>query len=146
VKTIIIPEIGLNAYFCDLIHSDRMLKKSTALILLLAFFAMTFSRTIIITSFWARQDYITKIICENRNRPVMECWGSCYLSKKLKKEDHKDQENPERKVENKVESISYQENQYFTQPPVSFSKIAYKELKENIFSGFHAVLLRPPQV
>jgi hypothetical protein len=146
VKTIKIPGIGMNAYFCGLIPPVRMLKKSTAFILLLAFFAMTFSRTIIITNFWANQNYIAKILCENRTRPVMRCGGNCYLSKQLKKEDHKDQENPERKMENKFESISIQENQYFIQPTVSFSKMAYKELTENIFNSYQAVLLQPPRV
>jgi hypothetical protein len=123
-----------------------MLKRSTALILLLAFFAMTFSRTIIVTSFWAKQDYIAKILCENRNRPVMKCGGSCYLSKKLKKEDHKDQENPERKVENKFESVSIQEHLYFNQPARSSSVVGYLELKENIFNSYQAVLLQPPRI
>ena len=123
-----------------------MLKKSTALILMLAFFAMTFSRTIIITSFWAKQDYIAKILCENRSKPVMKCGGTCYLSKKLKKEDHRDQENPERKAENKFEYISIQEHLYFNLPARASSTIAYLELKENIFNSYQAVLLQPPRV
>jgi hypothetical protein len=140
------PEMGMNAYFCRLTSPVRMLKKSTAFILLLAFSVMTFSRVIIITSFWANQNYIAKILCENRTRPVMRCGGNCYLSKQLKKEDHKDQENPERKIENKLESICIQENQYFIHPTPSFSKMEYNELKENIFNSYQALLLRPPRV
>lgn len=43
--------------------------------------------------------------CENKARPQMHCNGQCQLMKKLKKEEKKDQENPDRKSENKQEVL-----------------------------------------
>lgn len=43
--------------------------------------------------------------CENKARPKMHCNGKCQMMKKLKQEEKKDQENPERKSENKNEVL-----------------------------------------
>jgi hypothetical protein len=37
---------------------------------------------------------------------MLHCNGKCVLAKKLKQEEKKDQQNPERKLENKVEVFS----------------------------------------
>lgn len=43
--------------------------------------------------FEVRQGYIAQTLCENRDRPEMECDGFCFLSKKLAEEQQrKDQE------------------------------------------------------
>lgn len=39
-------------------------------------------------------DYIRTNLCENRDRPQMNCNGSCYLSKQLAKESRQNEENP----------------------------------------------------
>ena len=43
--------------------------------------------------------------CENKAKPRMHCSGKCQMMKKLQQEEKKDQENPERKSENKNESV-----------------------------------------
>jgi len=43
--------------------------------------------------------------CENKAKPKMHCNGKCQMMKKLQHEEKKDQENPERKSENKNESV-----------------------------------------
>jgi len=83
-----------------------MRNKVFALISLLAFMAMTFSQAIILTSFMVNRAYIAKNLCENRSRPVMRCGGKCCLAKKLRNEQKKDQENPERRSENKFDVLA----------------------------------------
>jgi hypothetical protein len=82
------------------------MKKIAALLLLLAFSAQTFSRGIVILDFYVNQSYITAKQCENRYRPMLHCNGKCQLVKKLKQQENKDQQNPERKLENKNETFS----------------------------------------
>jgi hypothetical protein len=36
---------------------------------------------------------------------MLHCNGKCVLAKKLRQEERKDQQNPERKLENKVETF-----------------------------------------
>lgn len=33
--------------------------------------------------FELRRDYISRNLCENRNKPLLNCNGKCYLSKKI---------------------------------------------------------------
>ncbi|MDX1363321.1 MAG: hypothetical protein R3243_03860 [Arenibacter latericius] len=39
-------------------------------------------------------DYIVTNLCENRNRPTLNCDGKCYLSKQLAKETESEDKNP----------------------------------------------------
>ncbi|MGB2273684.1 MAG: hypothetical protein ACPH2K_04855, partial [Flavicella sp.] len=36
-----------------------------------------------ILEYYANQDYIVAVLCENRNKPAMDCNGKCYLAKEL---------------------------------------------------------------
>src|SRR4051812_41024421 len=80
-----------------------MLKKSTALILLLAFIAMVFSPAFVFLDFYANQNYIAKNLCENRDKPMMHCCGKCILKKKLQEEEKRNQE--EQRLESFVKLI-----------------------------------------
>ncbi|MDT0295118.1 hypothetical protein ACFQ3R_04725 [Mesonia ostreae] len=39
-------------------------------------------------------DHIVSTLCENKDKPKMECNGKCYLSKMLAKEASEETENP----------------------------------------------------
>lgn len=41
-----------------------------------------------IIEYHANYDYISTVLCENRDRPYLECNGKCYLEKQLKKSNH----------------------------------------------------------
>jgi len=38
-----------------------------------------------VIEYYANQDYISSVLCENRNRPALACHGKCYLQKQLSK-------------------------------------------------------------
>lgn len=43
------------------------------------------------------KDYIARVLCDNRSRPELHCDGQCYLAKKLKAQQEKqDKETTER--------------------------------------------------
>jgi hypothetical protein len=65
----------------------------------------TFSTCMVVLDYRINKDFIAKNLCENRNRPGMHCEGRCYLCKKVKAENKKDQENPERRADNRFESL-----------------------------------------
>lgn len=103
-----------------------MLKKCIALLLLLAFLVMTFSRAVIVVDFYANQAYIAKNLCENRDKPMMHCCGKCQLHKRLAKEDNKDKDAPERKSENRNEVLFCQKNtQGIAAPYIHLNNAAY---------------------
>ena len=43
-----------------------------------------------IIDYYANYDYIANALCENRDKPYLECNGKCYLQKQLKKNDFND--------------------------------------------------------
>ncbi len=42
----------------------------------------------------ANYDYIVNTLCENKDKPEMECNGKCHLNKELAKEAGADDKNP----------------------------------------------------
>lgn len=54
---------------------------------------------LIYMEFSMRQDYISKVLCINRSKPITQCNGKCYLTKKLEKAQQTHEEEKEVKVE-----------------------------------------------
>jgi hypothetical protein len=82
-----------------------MWKQVTAAILLLAFMTSSFCNAVIVLDYYTNTAAFAKN-CENKALPKMHCNGKCQMMKKLKQEEKKDQNNPERKAENKNEIVS----------------------------------------
>lgn len=53
-----------------------------------------------IAYFKLNRKYIAKVLCENRNRPQIHCNGKCYLAKKLKQQQEKQDKETSEKVHN----------------------------------------------
>ncbi|HEV2478922.1 MAG TPA: hypothetical protein VGS79_04635 [Puia sp.] len=94
-----------------------MLRQLTALFMLLAFAASSFSKAVIIVDFYTNQDYIAKNLCENRGRPMLHCHGRCQLRKRLAHDANQDKDNPERKAENKQEVLFLSSSAQLTTSP-----------------------------
>jgi hypothetical protein len=55
------------------------------------------SREAIVMSFELNRAFIAKTLCENRDRPSLNCNGQCYLAKKLQaQQEREDRETTER--------------------------------------------------
>jgi hypothetical protein len=75
-------------------------KQCIASLLLLVVFLQTFSKVVTYVDFCVHRDYIARNLCENRDRPVIDCGGRCVLRKQLAKEDKEDKNMPEKKEKN----------------------------------------------
>lgn len=84
-----------------------MFRHTLAILLLVAFAAQTFNRTIIVLDYYVNVDAFARN-CENKAKPRLQCHGKCQMMKKLQEEEKKDQGNPERRLENKNEVIAHQ--------------------------------------
>lgn len=49
------------------------------------------------TAFYANRSYIAKNLCDYRDRPVSMCGGSCVLTENLKKEQEREEKQPDLK-------------------------------------------------
>jgi len=81
-------------------------KKIFAVILLMAFGTQTFGNNLFLLEYQVNKSRFAKN-CVNKARPQMHCNGQCQLMKKIKQEQKKDEQNPERKLENRMEVLSF---------------------------------------
>lgn len=50
----------------------------------ISFIFILFSRPLLpIIEYWTNYNYISKVICINKNKPELNCNGTCYLVKKI---------------------------------------------------------------
>ena len=87
------------------LRSEKQMRQAFTIFLILAFAAQSFHRTFIVMDYYVNTSAFAKN-CENKEVPEMKCKGKCQMMKKLKEEEKKDRQNPERKAENKHEVIS----------------------------------------
>ena len=83
----------------------QMFRQITAIFLLIAFAAQIFSKAVIVLDYYTNTVSYAKN-CENKIKPTLHCNGKCQMMKKLQEEEKKDQQNPERKIDNKNEVAS----------------------------------------
>lgn len=80
--------------------------KAFAILLVIAFLAQTFSKGLIIANYYSNAQAYAKN-CINKAMPTMHCNGKCQLMKKLKQEDNKNRQNPDRKNEVKTDVLYF---------------------------------------
>ncbi len=121
------------------------LKYLSVIVLLAAMMGQTFSKCVIVLDYQWNKDYIAKYLCVNRDKPEMKCEGKCYLCKKLKKEAKKDQDSPERRMDNGSELISLWAS-YQLAPPVAIDLFSsYFVYDERVCERSAIPFFRPPQ-
>jgi hypothetical protein len=119
--------------------------KLTAVLLIIAIISCSFSRFFIYAGFEMNQKYIATKLCENRNKPWLHCNGKCYLVKRLRQAEEK-QNSAERESQKNLVQESYFEKtpqvKFYTQLlrviPVPNNRIEPS-------SGF-VTIFRPPQL
>jgi len=119
--------------------------KLTAVLLIIAIVSCSFSRFYIYAGYELNKNYIAAKLCENRNKPWMHCNGKCYLMKKVKQAEEK-QNASERETQKNLIQESYCE----ATPEIKF----YTQLLQVITipnnrivlpQGYSAIF-RPPQL
>ncbi|PWJ60495.1 hypothetical protein CLV98_101679 [Dyadobacter jejuensis] len=101
-----------------------------------------------IAYFHINRSYIAKVLCENRDRPKLNCNGKCYLAKKLKEQqDKRDKETTER-----IENMPV--NQLFFMPAYRLSLAGTRVIRLRvdyyyllpIYTTPTTDILQPPQL
>lgn len=60
----------------------------------------TFSQWGTIAYYQINKEYITRILCENRDKPQLHCNGKCYLAKKLSEQQEKKDQQTSKSIQN----------------------------------------------
>jgi hypothetical protein len=119
--------------------------KLTAVLLIIAIVSCSFSRFFIYAGFQLNKNYIATKLCENRNKPWLHCNGKCYLMKKIKQAEEK-QNAAERESQKNLVQESYCEAilevKFYTQ---LLQVIAIPNNRIELPQGYNAIF-RPPQL
>ena len=109
-----------------------MFRSISSTILLIAFAIQSFHMGGIVVDYYLNTSaYIKK--CENKAKPILKCNGKCQLAKKILEEQKKDEQAPERKLENKFEVICLK------------SQFATFSLQQYTLSNFYSPYLARPE-
>jgi hypothetical protein len=119
--------------------------KLTAVLLIIAIISSSFSRFFIYAGYQLNKNYIAAKLCENRNRPWLHCNGKCYLMKKLKQAEEKQNASEREAQKNLV-----QESLCNDIPDVKFytqllQVIVIPNNRIDLPKGYNAIF-RPPQL
>jgi len=133
--TFVTDEKRFSLYFCNV--------KSLVSILLSTFILfMSLQNTFILVSFKINQDYIAEFLCVNKDKPELNCAGSCHLKESLDKANPI-QENQSTPIFNETENLvlfnqDFSESEkdfYSINKPVFYSEedLRYFEFVKNYF-------------
>jgi hypothetical protein len=123
------------------LYLHYMLYRLTAVILLIVNLLFNFSAILVQVSFGLNQGYIAKEFCVNKNRPELHCNGQCYLKKKLKQAEEKEQKQ-NLKVQEQSFPVTnfYVFTRYYFKTSIALPNASAKTLPAVGGSVFH-----PPQ-
>ncbi len=102
-----------------------MLLKPVSILLLFSLLIINFSNLFLYAGFELNRKYIASEFCENKAKPELHCEGKCYLMKKLKQAEEKEQ-----KQEHQSQNIHFQEALVVI--PMVFKQFPLKEMKLHI--------------
>jgi len=125
------------------------MKNALVYILLFGTLLPTVSPWGTIAYYHANKAYIARVLCVNRDKPELHCDGKCYLAKKLKEQqDKQDKETTERVQNLPVLQLFCQANPFFQFVPASVLQLSGR-LPEYQFPSYLAPSMgffRPPRV
>ncbi len=100
----------------------------------------TFSKAFVMADFYLHRDIIEQELCENKDKPQLECRGNCALKKELEKENKTEvpQQLQESKTFLKAERLTIHP---FSRPYENTYGMAVND--NRIFKN-HTTVFRPP--
>ena len=101
-----------------------------------------------IIEYHANYNYIATVLCENKDKPYLECNGKCYLEKQLKEVNHDNHEH-----KSTVPQINFDDYPVSPLDQLSYQLKDFKELnsEKSYFVNFTSQdffksVFKPPQV
>lgn len=121
------------------------MKKVVAFLLNVVFSASSLFSAFVIGDYFVRYDYYSTVLCDNQDKPEMQCNGKCHLA--LNQPTQQDQKAPLPEiVEFEIQAVSSKIDNFIATMPfdTKFKKLFHYESKLH-HTDFTLQLLRPPQ-
>ncbi len=123
------------------------MKKIIAIVIVISIFLHSCSQLLILANYLANKDYISKNLCENRNKPQLHCNGKCCLKKKLDADSKQKSTNSQTQKEQEVQTLFCNDlkisipTNYYTNVQMEFNIYKFILKTSYLVSVFH-----PPSV
>ena len=100
-----------------------------------------------IMEYYANYDYIANVLCENRDKPYLECNGKCYLEKQLNKSNHSNHDHKPTIPQIDFEKYPISQLDQFSYTVKNFNENYTHRFFVNKYTSqdFYNSLLKPPQ-
>lgn len=109
---------------------------------------MLFSPLMPIMDYMLRYDYISEVLCENRNNPEKHCNGKCYLAKNMKKVFNENSENGTSPKDVKLVELVFALNElpesFVPKPDFSFEIFKFSEYSNFYYFNHYKDFFHPP--
>ena len=102
----------------------------------------------ILIDFKINQDFIAKVLCIDREKPMSTCNGKCYLSEQLKKAEEQEEKQAPTSKKERLEVVYYYAKSSFDFPLDAHcivSKLNPAWVDEFYTSSFISDIFRPPK-
>lgn len=96
----------------------------------------------------ANKAYIARVLCENRDKPQLHCDGKCYLAKKLKAQQDRQDKETTRRVENAPTITLFCSDGFsfdFTQQILADLASVLPDYLLKSYATFQRILFQPPR-
>jgi hypothetical protein len=101
-----------------------------------------------IIEYYANYDYIATELCENKDKPYLECNGKCYLEKQLKEVNHTNHDH-----KSTIPQINFDDYPITPLDQFTYQFIIHEELNSEkgysthfLIQDFFKSVFKPPQV
>lgn len=109
-----------------------------------AFLLHSASRMIVYFNYWLNQEFIAENLCENRDKPQLECNGMCHLKEELSKDDERKQQDNKQQVEVILFLCQQQPQEISKQIFFAEDQCHYAFVVQQKPKGYHSDLFHPP--
>ncbi|AWL09656.1 hypothetical protein HME7025_01804 [Aquirufa nivalisilvae] len=123
------------------------MKRIIAILLLIAIQLPLMSQWASVAYYQVNRNYIAKNLCENRDKPKLNCNGQCYLAKKLKAAEDKEQKTNSERLEKMPEIQLACEQMASLAFQITFSDFSEDHFSHAEMAAQSSILLpfHPPQ-
>src|SRR5690554_5052384 len=122
------------------------IKNKSMLLLATVMLFKAFLAPAVFIDFKLNQEYITKVLCINREKPQLECGGQCILMQKMK--STQDADHPEQSQSSKAQLL-----EIFSELPALFQPLSFCFAAQEFFNfneevpvENHSKIFHPPQI
>ncbi|GAB3925548.1 hypothetical protein [Mucilaginibacter myungsuensis] len=84
-----------------------MFQRALTILLIFCIIGSGFSKLVVFAGFEMNQRYIATTLCENRDKPQLNCNGHCYFMKKVKQAEEKEKNNERQAQKELIQQVFF---------------------------------------